>query len=123
MRNNRVVLGPGPPLEERVGGLVEEWIRDGRGSDHLVTGKAFFALYSWYGRRWADHDIGWSEYVAASYDFIGGRAGWEAMLRERTECEGCRDTYRLENIGLCTGCMRYTCYACGAHGACAGEVV
>lgn len=123
MRNNDVILGPGPPLEERIGPLAEEWLREGRGSDRLVTGKAFFALYSWYLRHRTDHGIRWSEYVVASYDFIGGRNGWEAMLRERTVCESCCDTYRMENIGLCTGCMRYTCYACGAHPACAGEVV
>ncbi|WP_331750270.1 MULTISPECIES: hypothetical protein [unclassified Streptomyces] len=120
---NHVVLGCGLPIEERIRQLAEGWIRDGRDPDHLVTGKAFFTVYSWYSRHWADHDIAWSEFVAASYDFIGGSDGWKAMLRERAACESCRDIYRLENIGLCTGCMRYTCYACGAHGSCVGEIV
>ncbi|MFI1380470.1 hypothetical protein [Embleya sp. NPDC020886] len=121
--NNDAVLGGAPPLGERIGRLVDVWIRDGRGRDHPVTGKAFFAVYSWYLRHWAEHDPAWGEFIGVSYDFIGGDDGWNTMLRERVVCETCRDTYRLENIGVCTGCMRCTCYACGPHGSCTGEIV
>ncbi|MFD7289709.1 hypothetical protein [Streptomyces sp. NPDC059863] len=126
MSNNDVVLGRGSPIEERVSRLAGAWLRDERGGDHLLTGRAFFAVYSWYlwsSRQGAGHDTACAEYVAASYDAIGGGDGWNAMLRERAVCESCWDTYRLENIGVCTGCMRYTCYACDAHGSCAGEIV
>lgn len=121
--SNQVILDCGLPFEERIEGVVRPWIRDGRGRDHLLTGKAFFAVYSWHLRHWTDHDIAWAEFVAASYDSIGGEGGWEAMLREHEVCDGCGDRYRLENIGLCTGCMRYTCYACGSHGSCTGEIL
>ncbi|MFJ9211900.1 hypothetical protein [Streptomyces sp. L-9-10] len=123
MNSNHVVFDCGLTFEERLGKLAEVWIRDGRGSDHLVTGEAFFAVYSWHLQHWTDHDITWAEYAAAAYDAIGGSDGWSAMLRERAFCESCGDRYRLENIGMCTGCMRYTCYSCGGHGACAGVVV
>ncbi|MFE4368047.1 hypothetical protein ACFRMN_07340 [Streptomyces sp. NPDC056835] len=126
MKNNHVVLSSGPPIEERVRQLAEVWLRDGRDRDQLLTGKAFFGLYSWYvsySRHGAGLDTASAEYVAASYDLIGGGDGWNAMLRERAVCESCQDTYRLENMGLCTGCMRYACYACGPHGSCAGEIV
>lgn len=88
-----------------------------------MTGKAFYAVYCWHLRHRTDREIARAEFVAASYDAIGGSAGWGAMLRERAACESCGDRYRLENIGLCTGCMRYTCYTCGAHGSCVGEIV
>ncbi|OKK17230.1 hypothetical protein AMK16_20280 [Streptomyces sp. CB00455] len=123
MTSNDVVLDCQLPLEARIGRLAGMWIRDGRRARHLVTGKAFFAVYSWHLLHWTDHDIAWAEFVAASYDSIGGRGGWEAMLRERTTCQTCGDSYLLENIGLCTGCMRYTCYSCGGHERCAGEIV
>lgn len=110
-------------MEQRIAQLHEEWVRDGRGSDQLLSGKAFFAVYSWYVGRRADHDSPWSEYVTASYDLLGGSAGWDAMLRERAVCQSCHDTYRLENIGVCTGCMRYSCYACEPHASCSGEIV
>ncbi|MEE1796119.1 hypothetical protein PUR28_35970 [Streptomyces sp. BE308] len=123
MKSNHVILDWKLPFHERIRQAVEMWIHEGRGPDHLVTGKAFFAMYSWHLRHWTDHDIAWAEFAAASYHSLGGKDGWEAMLRERANCESCGDRYRLENIGLCTGCMRYTCYDCGAHGACAGEIV
>lgn len=111
------------PIEERIGRLALAWIRGGRDGSQLVTGKAFFAVYSWHLRHWTDHDITWAEYTAASFHGIGGSDGWNAMLRERVICVSCGDTYRLENIGLCTGCMRYACYDCGAHASCTGEIV
>ncbi|MFC9653658.1 MULTISPECIES: hypothetical protein [unclassified Streptomyces] len=123
MNSNHVVFDRGLTFEERLGKLAEAWIRDGRGRGHLVSGEAFFAVYSWHVQHGTDHDTTWAEYAAASYDAIGGSDGWSAMLRERANCESCGDSYRLENIGVCTGCMRYTCYSCDGHGACAGVVV
>ncbi|MFG2994762.1 hypothetical protein ACGFZK_36625 [Streptomyces sp. NPDC048257] len=123
MNSNHVALDCGLPIEERISELVRLWTRDGRGTDHLLTGKAFYAVYSWHLKYWTDHDIAWAEFVAASFDAIGGRDSWDAMLRERAACGSCGDLYRLENIGLCTGCMEYTCYACGAHGSCTGEIL
>ncbi|MET9557102.1 hypothetical protein [Streptomyces sp. NPDC006645] len=123
MTNNHAVLRAGMPLEERVGQLHEEWVRGGRNSDQLLSGKAFFTVYSWYLGHRANGDIASYEYVTASYDFLGGSKGWDAMLRERAVCESCHDTFRLENIGVCTGCLRYSCYACQAHASCAGEIV
>lgn len=123
VNSNHLILDRRLPFEDRIRDLVRLWIRDGRGRDHLLTGKAFFAVYSWHLKHGTDHDITWAEFVAASYDSIGSSGGWEAMLRERAWCDGCGDRYRLENIGLCTGCMRYTCYACGDHASCTGETV
>ncbi|MDX3537052.1 hypothetical protein PV721_22280 [Streptomyces sp. MB09-01] len=123
MNSNHLILDCRLPFEERIRGLVRQWIRDGRARDQLLTGKAFFAVYSWHLRHRADHDSPGAEFVAASYASIGSGDGWEAMLRERASCDSCGDRYRLENIGLCTGCMRYSCYACGAHASCSGEIV
>ncbi|MFE5857054.1 hypothetical protein ACFQ61_28045 [Streptomyces sp. NPDC056500] len=123
MKSNHMALDWALPFEERIRNLVEAWISDGRDGHRLVTGKAFFAVYSWHLMHWTDHDITWAEYAAAAFHNIGGTDGWNAMLRERANCQRCGDTYRLENIGLCTGCMRYTCYACGGHESCTGEIL
>ncbi|MGW1976999.1 hypothetical protein [Streptomyces sp. NPDC001889] len=123
MKSDHVVFDRGQPIEHRIGRLVTLWTGDGRGPDHLVTGRAFHAVYCRHLRHGTDHGIAWAEYVTAAYDAIGGDEGWNVMLRARDVCESCGDTYRLENIGLCTGCMEYTCYSCRGHGSCAGEIV
>ncbi|MFJ8436003.1 hypothetical protein ACIQ9P_32355 [Kitasatospora sp. NPDC094019] len=123
VNSDYVVLDCRRPFEERLGEIVRLWVGGGRGRDHLLTGKAFFAVYSWHLGHRAHRDNAWAAFVAAAYDSIGGDDGWETMLRERAVCGGCGDRYRLGNIGLCTGCMRYTCCGCGTHGSCAGETL
>ncbi|MFI5619458.1 hypothetical protein [Streptomyces sp. NPDC051567] len=123
MKSDHVVLDCAVPFGERISRIAEAWTRDGRDRGHLVTGKAFFAVHSWHLRHRIDPDTTEAEYVTASHEAIGGDEGWEAMLRERVFCESCGDRYRLENIGLCTGCMRYACYVCATHGSCTGELV
>ncbi|MFE3203340.1 hypothetical protein ACWGR4_31660 [Embleya sp. NPDC055664] len=121
--HNDVVLDGRLPFIQRIAQLVEVWVRDGRGRDHVVTDKAFFTVYSWYLRHRDEHDPVLGEFVAVSHDFNGGDDGWETMLRVRAVCAGCWDTYRMGNIYVCTGCMEYGCDACGPHRYCAGELV
>lgn len=117
------------PFPERIRRLRDAWVRDDRDPALLVTGRAFFAVYCWsLNHRIGDpaapaHDAELAEFVAASYELNGGSAGWNAMLHGREICSTCHDRYRLENLGICTDCMRYTCYGCGKHPRCAGELV
>ncbi|MCG6493067.1 hypothetical protein [Kitasatospora sp. A2-31] len=110
---NSLLLDPALPFPERVGAAVRSWEAGGRGSAGLVDGKAFFALRCWESaaaRRGEELDGPTADYVRRSYDGIGGRAGWDALLRRRTACACHGDTWRLENVELCLGCLRYLCY-------------
>ncbi|GAA4711095.1 hypothetical protein Prum_091900 [Phytohabitans rumicis] len=124
-----MVLNGAEPFPERVRQVCAAWLRAGRDGDLLVTDKAFFTVYCWshnHGIRdpaGPEYDPELAEYVTASYEALGGRAGWNAMLCQRTLCRVCGDRYLLENLGVCTGCMAYTCYRCGPHAHCTGELV
>ncbi|HEY0697344.1 MAG TPA: hypothetical protein VGD43_05985 [Micromonospora sp.] len=129
MTGDRVMSDGSRPFQERVRHLRDAWIRTGREHTSLVTGTAFVAVYCWsLNHRIADptapaYDAELAEFVAASYELNGGSVGWNAMLRRREICSTCHDWYRLENLGVCTGCMRYTCYGCGHHARCVGELL
>ncbi|MEU4777193.1 hypothetical protein [Micromonospora sp. NPDC023633] len=129
MTGEHVMLDGSRPFRERVQHLHDAWVRDGRGRAFLVTDTAFFAVYCWslnykIGDPTAPtYDAELAEFVAASHELNGGSAGWNAMLNSREICSTCHDRYRLENLGICTGCMRYTCYGCGKHERCAGELL
>ncbi|MEV7783427.1 toll/interleukin-1 receptor domain-containing protein [Kitasatospora sp. NPDC088351] len=132
---NPVVMDTSRPFGERVGQLARAWEKSGRGADWLVNGKVFFALYCWFltpldrhrgAKRRSDlQDAVVAEYVAWCYAAIGGDAGWDAWLRERTLCSCHRESWSMENLRICTGCLRYRCVdhlgRCGSD--CDGEIV
>jgi hypothetical protein len=37
---------------------------------------------------------------------------WDTLLRQRDLCERCGETYRVENLAVCTGCLRTYCHCC-----------
>ena len=127
MTGDRVMFDGSWPFPERVRILRDAWDEGGRDPAFLPTGTAFFAVYCWSNNYQITDPTApaytpeLAEFVTASYELNGGSAGWNAMLRDREICSTCHDRYRLENLGICTGCMRYTCYGCGRHQHCAGE--
>ncbi|WP_128763694.1 hypothetical protein [Micromonospora sp. MW-13] len=129
MTGDRVMSDGSRPFQERVRHLRDAWALNGRGRAFLVSGTSFFAVYCWsLNYRIGDptapaYDAELAEFVAASYELNGGSAGWNAMLNGRETCSTCHDWYRLENLGICTGCLRHTCYGCGDHERCAGELL
>ncbi|MFG2821530.1 caspase domain-containing protein [Kitasatospora sp. NPDC048365] len=123
---NTPLLDADTPFEERVDAVVAAWASRGRGRDWLVSGTAFFALYLW----WHDtrhHARGGDDltraYVDACHASIGGSHGWDALLRTRVRCRCHGERWRMENIRICLGCLRYQCLdvdgtqctACGGH--------
>jgi hypothetical protein len=57
---------------------------------------------------------------------------WKSLLSRREYCDRCGETYKIENLSICTGCMGTYCYKCidnnhapngnRQHG-CGGEIV
>jgi hypothetical protein len=127
---NSIILKPGGSMREKLECAARLWLASGGSADRLLTGVAFFTAQCWlssigndlaHGPR-SDKTI--ADFVAASKAAIGGEAGWNALLAEKTFCSVCHMSFHLENIGICTGCMEYVCGACqAAHNGCGGEVV
>lgn len=117
------------PFPDRVRELHDAWVEGGRAPALLPTGTAFFAVYCWSHNHQVREPAATAyspelaEFVTAAYQLNGGPAGWNAMLGSRENCSTCHDRYLLENLGICTGCMRYLCYGCGPHQRCAGELL
>ena len=120
----------GPAMKERLESAARRWRESGRVPHLLLGGKEFFAAQCWLNA----HQICPPESTASCQEIndfvlackvgIGGEAGWNAMLNEKTFCSACGMSYHLENIGICTSCMQYVCGSCSAtHNVCGGEVV
>ncbi|MFG3050704.1 hypothetical protein ACGFZP_07055 [Kitasatospora sp. NPDC048239] len=101
------------PFAARLGRLVRAWTESGREADWLVSGDAFFAAWCWHladARRSEQYDGETVAYLRSAHAAIGGAPGWNALLRRRDFCSCHGDQWRLENISICLGCMRYVCY-------------
>ncbi|MGW6914887.1 hypothetical protein ACWGB8_13910 [Kitasatospora sp. NPDC054939] len=117
---NAVLLATGRPFAQRVAAAARAWEEAGRGADPLPHGPAFFALYCWHQeqQRHAGPAAGApADYLHAAYRGIGGAAGWDTLLAERAYCDCHGVRWRLENLAVCVGCLRYRCYE--AEGRCA----
>ncbi|MER7703825.1 hypothetical protein ABTX81_13095 [Kitasatospora sp. NPDC097605] len=114
LQGNRCLLDPERPFPERVARLVRAWEDDGRAGYRLVDGRALLALYCWHldatRRGTADDNLATTAYVAAAFAANGGADGWDLLLRERADCTCHGQSWRLENISVCLGCLRYVCY-------------
>ncbi|MDY0815749.1 hypothetical protein [Kitasatospora purpeofusca] len=113
-QGNRRLLDPARPFPERVARLVRDWEDDGRARYRLVDGRPLLALYCWHldaaRRGTTGDDPATAAYIAAAFAANGGADGWDALLRERADCACHGDSWRLENISVCLGCLRYVCY-------------
>jgi hypothetical protein len=125
---NSRLLDTSWPFARRVEALARTWEESGRDGRWLANGKAFFALQCWFLAAERHHealDGTAADYVRHAFDAIGGTRGWDAMLAEKARCSCHFDSWRLENISVCLGCLRYLCYQhprrCGPD--CDGEIV
>ncbi|MFE2725680.1 hypothetical protein [Kitasatospora sp. NPDC059327] len=110
---NSVLLDHARPFPERVAAAARAWDEAGRDPGGLVDGRAFFALRCWQlaaaarGERPGEPT---TAFLDQAYAALGGHSGWDLTLRQRALCACHGDTWRLENIEVCLGCLRYLCY-------------
>jgi hypothetical protein len=129
---NGIVFGNGS-IEDRLRTATELWIKNGRGVSHALTGEAFIVAQCWlyftdrYQMSHAEYDPEIAEYIAASRRRLGGDAAWDEILRRKIACDGCEDTFRVENLSICTDCFNFFCYQCKGDswhpGSCGGLLV
>ncbi|MFD0278788.1 hypothetical protein ACFVHB_33435 [Kitasatospora sp. NPDC127111] len=123
---NSLLLDPALPFPERVAAAARAWVDGGRGTAGLVDGRAFFALRCWQvagvdrGETFGEPTL---SYLKHAYDALGGRFGWDLMLRQRVVCACHGDTWRLENIEVCLGCLRFLCYQLDGPCCAGAEIV
>jgi hypothetical protein len=120
---------------DRFEGLAAEWSATGRPASLLPCGQRLLALRCWSHSRGGKTD-GMSDDLRAFME-ASERAqpeGWfDDCLSERASCDRCGETFRMENLMVCTHCSRTRCYRCAsdterlANGnlgcGCGGELV
>ena len=121
--------------KERFETAASQWHAAGRPGDALANGWQLLVLYCWSTSEGGERD-GMTEILS---DFLGAServqgSDWlDIMLEGRESCARCGESYRTENIKICTHCLATVCYRCAGEGsradngnpacACGGELV
>ena len=97
--------------------LANRWNEQGRPAELLLDGYALIALRCWSWSEGGKRE-GMSEllqaFLRASEDVLP--EDWiDDYLYNRETCRICGETYKLENMKLCTQCSRTCCYRCSAQ--------
>jgi hypothetical protein len=121
--------------KEQFEAAATDWDAAGRPGDSLVSGWRLLVLHCWStsegGRRDGMTSI-LSEFLRMS-ERVQGPDWLDQMLEGREACARCGESYRTENIKICTHCLATVCYRCAAVGGqaengnpgcrCGGELV
>jgi hypothetical protein len=108
------------------GKLADRWLASGRDDGMLLSNPyALLALRCWLGTELAKHAgarIG--QFARASLDtHERAHPGWyDRLLGERSTCDRCGETYRLENLSICTKCLGTYCPFCSRDGLPSGSL-
>jgi hypothetical protein len=98
--------------------MAAKWEQQGRPDDLLPSNSwQLLALVCWIQSKGAQAQgvsAALSAFHAASVShFEAIVPGWfEEILSQREFCERCGETYRIENLGLCSQCMWVCCAYC-----------
>jgi ribosomal protein S27AE len=85
------------------------WDEAGRPPEWDKSQRYTMALYCWIGSKGARHD-GVSQHLAAYCEALREQfrrkdpEWYDNLLNERDACDRCGETYRLENVSICTYC-------------------
>lgn len=99
------------------------WDADGRPAAGLPGGYRLIALRCWIGSTGARAEgvePVLHAYLRAAVD--AQATGWlDAYFDEPEYCGNCGESYRFENVSLCTACGRKLCYRCVGIGGLAAN--
>jgi len=118
---NKVILDCDIAFSKRISQAVNSWVQQGRGTNGLITGKAFFACKCWaiknevYNPNYRNYSENTHDFLNASESLNGGDEGWIEHLYDHIACELCRENYRLENIQISLRTMMYICPGCASQ--------
>ena len=115
--------------------LAAKWQACGRPANQLSDGWSLIALRCWSSSNGGKQD-GISQ-TLAEHLLESEKAqpeGWiDAYLEDREFCSDCGESYRAENLAVCTHCHEFHCYVCKASSSqasnsnpqcrCGGELV
>ena len=124
-----------PMSSHRFESIAQTWLAEGRPNSRLLSGYDLIAIRCWSYSDGAKNQ-GMSEaltsFIKAS-ESVQRRDWIDPYMDDRETCRTCGESYRFENISLCTECSRKYCYKCVAGCAratngnpacsCGGEVV
>lgn len=98
------------------------WDEQGRPENLLISNDySLMALESWVlsMERWkgGEPDSLIRDYANACGDAKdASQPGWrDRLYAERSHCELCGERYRIENLAICTDCLRNYCHRCFIH--------
>lgn len=95
---------------------ARKWLAEGMPRGLLLDGYSLIALRCWSFSKGAKSE-GVSEELTA-FQQASEQAqpeNWlDAYFAEREFCVRCGESYRFENVSLCTKCLRTWCYRCAA---------
>lgn len=100
---------------ERLESAAANWKEQGKASAALWKYEApVVRAYLWLGSTGGRKE-GYSEdlydFVNASFQVLGDDR-YSKFLAQRDYCLGCGESYRIENLCICTNCSRLYCYRC-----------
>jgi hypothetical protein len=120
---------------EQFESLAREWHARGMPDSVLLEGYGLIALRCWTCSRGARAE-GFSDELAAflrASEKAQPQDWLDAYLSDRETCARCGESYRFENVSLCTHCHRTYCYKCASSStpasngnnacSCGGELV
>jgi ribosomal protein S27AE len=115
--------------------IARRWSTAGKPNSMLVDGYRLIALRGWTYSPGGKTE-GVSEELAAfvrASEAAQPEKWLDAYLSQRETCSRCGESYRFENVSLCTHCHRTYCYKCASSSArapngnatcsCGGELV
>ena len=96
------------------------WINSGRPDNLLIKDLPLAALRCWHGFhtyvKTPDISPAIGEYLSACEAKLPEN-WYETVLWQRAYCAICSQTYKIENMKICTGCHEVYCYSCASQGA------
>lgn len=114
-------------FRERFEAKMNEWINSEKSETAVFSGEYDrLCAYLWShgaARKTEEFSQDIISFGKANFQAFGDD-NYDKMLRQRDYCNGCCETYKLENLSICVECRNVYCYRCARNScSCGGELV